>query len=25
MVKPRVIGWRNNEADTPSRFLSVKD
>ncbi len=25
MVKPRVIGWRNNEADTPSRFLSLKD
>ena len=25
MVKPRVVGWRNNEADTPSRFLSIKD
>ncbi|MDB5360808.1 MAG: oligopeptide transporter periplasmic oligopeptide-binding protein [Rhodospirillales bacterium] len=25
MVKPRVVGWRNNEADTPSRFLSLKD
>jgi len=25
MVKPRVAGWRNNEADSPSRFLSLKD
>jgi oligopeptide transport system substrate-binding protein len=25
LVKPRVIGWRNNEADPLSRFLSLKD
>ncbi len=25
MVKPRVAGWRNNEADAPSRFLSLRD
>jgi oligopeptide transport system substrate-binding protein len=25
MVKPRVVGWRPNEADSPSRFLSLKD
>ncbi len=25
LVKPRVVGWRNNEADAPSRFLSLKD
>jgi oligopeptide transport system substrate-binding protein len=25
MVKPRVVGWRNNEADAPTRFLSLKD
>ena len=25
LVKPRVVGWRNNEADTPTRFLSLKD
>ncbi len=25
MVKLRVRGWRNNEADSPSRFLSLKD
>jgi len=25
LVKPRVVGWRNNEADAASRFLSIKD
>ncbi|HEV2675466.1 MAG TPA: peptide ABC transporter substrate-binding protein [Aliidongia sp.] len=25
LVKPRVTGWRNNEGDAPSRFLSIKD
>ncbi len=25
LVKPRVVGWRNNEGDSPSRFLSLKD
>ena len=25
MVKPRVQGWRDNEADAASRFLAVKD
>jgi len=25
MVKPRVVGWRNNEADSPTRFLSLRD
>jgi oligopeptide transport system substrate-binding protein len=25
MVKPRVVGWRPNEVDAPSRFLSLKD
>jgi oligopeptide transport system substrate-binding protein len=25
LVKPRVVGWRNNEGDAASRFLSLKD
>lgn len=25
LVKPRVVGWRNNEFDSPSRLFSLKD
>ncbi|GGF09109.1 peptide ABC transporter substrate-binding protein [Aliidongia dinghuensis] len=25
MVKPRVAGWRNNEADAPTRFLAIRN